>query len=148
MRRYLYNIELQKTKEDLEISLFKKPFKYPLFSIIYKKVNVCEKYSILKNIDAKGNGDKYELISCFYCRKTNNISRSSIKRMSKNKRRVIRIIKNSKRLRNEFKTSINEVMKSLYGLKCKKIGNLKIYSTNDDILSEFAKKYNKLHKLY
>lgn len=147
MNKYLYNIEKQKTKNDLEISIFKKGYQSPLYSIIYKNVNKCDFYMFVKNKEIKGKNQNYEVILCRYCRGDNE-SLSLIKKISKRKQKIIRKIKNSKNLRNGFKNTIKLIPSMFQKFKYKKIGNLKIYSTNDNkIINVFVKSFNDLHKI-
>ena len=147
MSRYSYNIEVQKSKDSFEISLLKKGYQYSLFSVFYKKINNCDRYAFLKNDIKKKGPLSYEIIFCNYCRGKKG-SFSVIKKATKGKHRVKRVIKNSKILRNEFKKSINTITSSTSKFKYKKIGNLKIYSTNESkALSIFNEVYNNLHKI-
>lgn len=148
MSRYLYNIEVQKTKYDFEISLFKKGSQQPVFLIAYKKFNACVRYVFVKNKITKNNNPVYELISCYYYPGKSGNHMSTINKRSRNKYKIVRIIKNSKNLHDEFKKTIKEITSGFSRFKYKKIGNLRIYSTNETkIFRVFNSAYDNLHKI-
>lgn len=148
MARYLYSIEVQKAKDDFEISLFKKGSQSPLFSIMYRNINKCERYAFVKNGITKSKSPNYEVVSCYYCRGARGTTFSAVRRMSRGRRKLVRIIKNSKNLHSDFKKTIKSITTDFSKFKNKKIGNLKIYSTNDaKIVKSFVDAYNSLHKI-
>ncbi len=150
MTRYLFNVEVRKTKTSVDISLFKKNLQIPLFLLEYiKAVNKCERYTIAKVLNPKAKTVSYEIISCYYCSGKGSESFASIKRSRNGKIKIVRNINNVKSLKNEFKREIKALMSLLSTFKSKKIGNLRTYSTNSQkIITLLNKMYDNLHKTH
>jgi hypothetical protein len=148
MARYLFSVEVRKTKAYTEISLFKKTYQSPLFVFEYdKSPNNCESYTLAKALNPKAKHISYEIISCNCCYNKNNESFAHIKKSHNMKVKILRNIRNVKALKKGFKEQMRLLMMDLSRLKFKKLGDLKIYfSNNPKIETTFKKIYETLHK--
>ncbi len=143
-----YKIEIQKTKNETDISIYRKNYQNPEFSIYFTKfLTNCERYAFVKN-SSKKRKIVYDVLYLRHCPKKKDFSYSQIRRISDGKRKIIREIKRVDFVYENAKNILKDLLNLCSKYKYKKIGDLKIYTTkSNDVVKLLSKQFDRLRKI-